>query len=164
MPPVTENDTDETPAADDLLPKANSLLVGEGVVIKGEVLVPDTLVVHGVVEGDDISVRNLIIGKTGLVQGNISVAANADILGEVHGKLSVRQILILRKSSSVQANVSYGMLQIEQGASLKGGIISHVIKPENKSMKVEELKEQTRKSLQLEAPEFTRTPNSPQVP
>jgi cytoskeletal protein CcmA (bactofilin family) len=164
MPPVAENDANEQLTADDLMPKANSLLVGEGVVIKGEVLVPDTLVVHGVVEGDDISVRNLIIGKTGLVQGNISVAANADIMGEVLGKLSVRQILVLRKSSSVQANVSYGMLQIEQGASLKGGIISNVVKPDTKAMKVDELREQTRKSLQLDAPEFARASNPPQVP
>jgi cytoskeletal protein CcmA (bactofilin family) len=104
------------------------------------------LVVHGIVEGDDISVRNLVIGKTGLVQGNISVA------------------VILRKSSSVQANVSYGMLQIEQGASLKGGIISNAIKPENKAMKVDELREQTRKSLQLEAPEFARASNPSQAP
>src|SRR3981081_4495185 len=109
MPPA-ENDANETLGADDLLPKANSLLVGEGVVIKGEVLVPDTLVVHGIVEGDDISVRNLIIGKTGLVQGNISVAANADILGEVHGKLGVRQILILRESRRVQEDDSDRLL------------------------------------------------------
>ena len=163
MPPVVENDANVT-LGDDLLPKANSLLVGEGVVIKGEVLVPDSLVVHGIVEGDDISVRNLIVGKTGLVQGNISVAANADIFGEIHGKLSVRQILILRESSSVQANVSYGMLQIEQGASVKGGIISNVIKSENRSLKVDELKEQTRKSLQLDVPEFTRARNAPQAP
>ena len=162
MPPA-ENDSDTTLGAD-LQPKANSLLVGDGVVIKGEVLVPDTLVVYGIVEGDDISVRNLVVGKTGLVQGNISVAGNADISGEVHGKLSVRQILILRESSSVQANVSYGMLQIEQGASLKGGIISSVIKPENKSLKVDELKEQTRKSLQLDAPEFTRASSAPHAP
>jgi cytoskeletal protein CcmA (bactofilin family) len=163
MPPVVENDANVT-FGDDLLPKANSLLVGDGVVIKGEVLVPDTLVVHGIVEGDDISVRNLIIGKSGLVQGNITVAANADIFGEVHGKLSVRQILILRESSTVQANVSYGMLQIEQGASLKGGIISNAIKTENKALKVDELKERTRKSLQLDAPEFTRPSNSPHTP
>jgi two-component SAPR family response regulator len=78
--------------------------------------------------------------------------------------LSVRQILILRKSSSVQANVSYGMLQIEQGASLKGGIISNAIKPENRAMKVDELREQTRKSLQLEAPEFARASNPSQAP
>jgi cytoskeletal protein CcmA (bactofilin family) len=159
MPPA-ESDSDVTLGAD-LQPKAKTLLVGEGVVIKGEVLVPDTLVVYGIVEGDDISVRNLVVGKTGLVQGNISVAGNADISGEIHGKLSVRQILILRESSSVQANVSYGMLQIEQGASVKGGVISSVIKTENKALKVDEVKEQTRKSLQLDAPEFTRASSAP---
>jgi cytoskeletal protein CcmA (bactofilin family) len=158
MPPV-EHDADGEPT-----PEANKLLVGEGVVIKGEVLVPDTLVVHGIVEGDDISVRHLIVGKSGLVKGNITVAENADIYGEIQGKFSVRQILILRGSSSVDANVSYGLLQIEQGASVKGGIVSKEFKTENKSLKVDELAERTRKSLQLEAPAFTRSSAASQPP
>ena len=51
-------------SAEQTIPDANRLYIGEGVTIKGEISVPDTLVVFGSVEGD-VSVGNLIVGETG---------------------------------------------------------------------------------------------------
>ena len=110
-------------AAVDNRPEANKLCIGEGVTIKGAVLVSDTVVVDGVLEGD-ISVGNLIVSETGTVRGRISVVQNADISGKVFDRLDVKGLLILRSSSRVDGNLSCGILTIEQGASITGGIYS----------------------------------------
>lgn len=108
-------------AAVDELPEANKLYVGEGVTIKGAVLSADCLVVYGVLEGD-ISAGTLFIGETGTIKGRIDVAEKAEILGDVFERLNVKGLLILRSGCRVDGNVSFGTLQIEQGASITGGI------------------------------------------
>jgi cytoskeletal protein CcmA (bactofilin family) len=110
-------------AAVDNRPEANKLCIGEGVTIKGAVLVSDTVVVNGVLEGD-ISVGNLIVSETGIVRGRISVVQNADISGKVFDRLDVKGLLILRSTSRVDGNLSCGILTIEQGASISGGVYS----------------------------------------
>jgi len=123
-------------SAEYTVPEANRLFIGEGVTIKGEISVPDTLVVCGAVEGD-ISVGNLIVGETGAVKGRITVAENAEISGKVFEKLDVKCLLILRSSARVDGNVSYGLLQIEQGASIAGGLSSTDYRPEQRAPKVD---------------------------
>ena len=113
----------------DSMPDASRLYIGEGVTIKGEISVPDTLVVCGSVEGD-VSVGNLVVGETGVIKGRIIVAQNAEISGKVFEKLDVKCLMILRSTSRVDGNVSYGMLQIEQGATIAGGISSTDYRPE----------------------------------
>ncbi len=118
------------------MPDANQLYIGEGVSIKGEIAVPDTLVVCGMLEGD-VSVGNLLVGETGAVKGRITVAENAEISGKVFEKLDVKSLLILRSTGRVDGNVSYGMLQIEQGASIAGGLSSIDRRAEQKPAKAE---------------------------
>jgi cytoskeletal protein CcmA (bactofilin family) len=109
------------------MPDANRLYIGEGVTIKGEISVPDTLVVCGVLEGDE----------TGEIKGRITVAENAEISGKVYEKLDVKCLLILRSTGRVDGNISYGLLQIEQGASIAGGLSSTDYRPDQKPPKVE---------------------------
>ena len=108
-------------ATADELPEENNLFVGKGVAINGAVMTSGTVVVHGVLEGD-ISVTNLFVGETGTIKGRIDVAQKAEILGKAFERLSVRGLLILRAGCRVDGNVSFGTLQIEQGASITGGI------------------------------------------
>ena len=126
------------------MPDANQLHIGEGVTIEGEITVPDMLVVCGVVEGD-ISVRNLMVGETGSIKGRISVGENAEICGKVFEKLDVKCLLVLRSGSRVDGNVSYGMLQIEQGASIAGGLSSTEYRPEQKPAKADSYPRQDQK-------------------
>jgi len=124
-------------SAVDSMPDPSRLYIGEGVIIKGEITVPDTLVVCGTVEGD-VSVGNLVVGETGVIKGRIIVAQNAEISGKVFEKLDVKCLMILRSTSRVDGNVSYGMLQIEQGATIAGGISSTEYRPEQKAVKTEQ--------------------------
>jgi cytoskeletal protein CcmA (bactofilin family) len=143
---VTERDNKMSSAVDSM-PDASRLYIGEGVTIKGEISVPDTLVVCGSVEGD-VSVGNLVVGETGVIKGRIIVAQNAEISGKVFEKLDVKCLMILRSTSRVDGNVSYGMLQIEQGATIAGGISSSEYRPEQKPAKSDQPVRQEQKPLQ----------------
>lgn len=101
----------------------DALIVREGVSIKGGVAVPHALVVSGRIEGD-VSARKLVVGKTGLIKGKIVIEENAEIFGRVFESLEVKGLLVLRPTSHVDGTVNYGILQIEQGASLAGEIFS----------------------------------------
>jgi cytoskeletal protein CcmA (bactofilin family) len=83
----------------------------------------------GALEGD-VTVGNLVVGETGAIKGRITVAENAEISGKVFEKLDVKCLLILRSTGRVDGNISYGLLQIEQGASIAGGLSSTDYRPE----------------------------------
>jgi cytoskeletal protein CcmA (bactofilin family) len=138
-------------SAVDSMPDPSRLYVGEGVTIKGEISVPDTLVVCGTLEGD-VTVGNLIVGETGVIKGRIVVAQNAEISGKVFDKLDVKCLMILRSTSRVDGNVSYGMLQIEQGATIAGGISSTEYKPEQRQTKPEQPVRHEPQPVRREAP------------
>jgi cytoskeletal protein CcmA (bactofilin family) len=105
------------------IPDANKLFAGEGVTIRGAVVLADTIVVDGVLEGD-IRVDNLIVRKTGTISGRIAVAGNAEICGRVLEKLDLKGLLVLRADGRVDGNVSFGALTIEQGATITGEVSS----------------------------------------
>ena len=134
-------------SVEELKPGASKLYIGEGVTIKGEISVPDTLVVYGTLEGD-VSAGNLVVGETGVIKGRVVVAQNAEISGKVFDRLNVKALMILRSTSRVDANVSYGMLQIEQGATIAGGISSTEYRPEQKPAKSDQPVRQEQKPLQ----------------
>jgi cytoskeletal protein CcmA (bactofilin family) len=104
-------------------PEANTLYIGEGVTIKGAVVVAATLIADGVLEGD-VTVDNLIVRPTGAITGRISVAGNAEIFGKVFEKLDVKGLLALRANGSVQGSLSFGTLTLEQGANITGNVSS----------------------------------------
>jgi len=149
----------------DSMPDASRLYIGEGVTIKGEITVPDTMVVCGTVEGD-VSVGNLVVGETGVIKGRIIVSQNAEISGKVFEKLDVKCLMILRSTSRVDGNVSYGMLQIEQGATIAGGISSTEYRPEQqKAAKPEQPARPEPRTVRPEAPlgNGMRTTRQPEV-
>src|ERR1700735_380697 len=92
-------------SVEELKPGASKLYIGEGVTIKGEISVPDTLVVYGTLEGD-VSAGNLVVGETGVIKGRVVVAQNAEISGKVFEKLDVKCLMILRSTSRVDGTGS----------------------------------------------------------
>jgi cytoskeletal protein CcmA (bactofilin family) len=137
------------------MPDANRLYIGEGVTIKGEISVPDTLVVCGVLEGD-VTVGNLVVGETGAIKGRITVAENAEISGKVFEKLDVKCLLILRSTGRVDGNISYGLLQIEQGASIAGGLSSTDYRSDQKAGKTDGFSRPDPKSAKPDASRTTK--------
>jgi cytoskeletal protein CcmA (bactofilin family) len=128
------------------MPDANRLYVGEGVTVKGVISVPDTLVACGALEGD-ITVGNLVVGETGAIKGKVTVAQNAEISGKVFDKIDVKALLVLRSTGRVDGAVTYGLLQIEQGARIAGGLSSTDYQAGQKSPKVNLATRHDRKPL-----------------
>lgn len=104
-------------------PEANTLYIGENVTIKSAVVVSNTVVVDGLIEGE-ISAGNLLVSETGTIRGRISVAQDAEIFGNVAERLDVKGLLVLRSTSRVDGTISCGNLKIERGATITGGISS----------------------------------------
>jgi cytoskeletal protein CcmA (bactofilin family) len=132
------------------MPDHNRLYIGEGVTVRGEITVPDTLVVYGALEGD-ISAGNLIVGETGAVKGRITVAENAEICGRVYEKLDVKNLLVLRSTGQIDGHITYGLLQIEQGASVAGGLSSSERRVEQRPGKADVYSRPDQKLLKQDA-------------
>jgi hypothetical protein len=113
------------------MPDANRLYIGEGVTIKGEISVPDTLVVCGVLEGD-VTVGNLVVGETGAIKGRITVAENAEISGKVFEKLDVKCLLILRSTGRVDGNTATASCRSNKAPASPAGFLRPIIGPSSR--------------------------------
>ncbi len=100
--------------------KSGCLVVGNGVTIKGDILLPDTAFVHGKVEGT-ITAREVHVGATGVVKGKL-VAAIADIHGEVSEHLITKEKLVLRSTGRIMGLVEYQTIEVEHGGVIQGSI------------------------------------------
>jgi len=96
----------------------NTLYVGQGVCIKGDVLVPGILVVDGLIEGN-VSGRAVWVSESGSIKGKV-VATEAEIHGTVSETIEVKQLMIVHGTGRVLGDIRYGELQLEKGAVLSG--------------------------------------------
>jgi cytoskeletal protein CcmA (bactofilin family) len=98
----------------------DTLLLGEGVIITGNISVQGVVYVHGSVNGE-IAAHDIYIGVTGKVHGEIKVNL-ADIRGEVTNSIQVRDTLIVRATGKIFGTTSYQSIEIEHGAVIDGKI------------------------------------------
>jgi cytoskeletal protein CcmA (bactofilin family) len=99
------------------------LFVGEGAVLKGTFVVPDTASVSGSLEGT-LSAKQVLIEPTGTVRGQV-VGEVVDVQGELVEHLTASQSLIIRATGNIQGEVHYSEIEIEKGGCLNGDL--HVI-------------------------------------
>jgi cytoskeletal protein CcmA (bactofilin family) len=102
--------------------QGNAAYIGAGVVLNGDILVPDVLVIDGVIEGD-VSARVVFVGGAGVIRGKIN-AVEADIGGAIFGEVHVTRRLAIRATGRVEGRVSYGEITLEKGAVLEGELFS----------------------------------------
>jgi cytoskeletal protein CcmA (bactofilin family) len=98
----------------------NVVYVGAGVTLKGQLSVPDVIVVDGVVEGD-IKAKAVLVGKTGVIRGTIA-ATEADIGGQVVSHVEIDHLLVIRSTGRVEGHVVYGEIELEKGAVVMGDL------------------------------------------
>jgi cytoskeletal protein CcmA (bactofilin family) len=96
----------------------NTLYVGQGVCVKGDLSVPGIIVVDGTVEGH-VSARAVWVSPSGSIKGTV-VATEAEIHGTISETLEVKQLLVVHATGRVLGDVRYGELQLEKGAMLSG--------------------------------------------
>ena len=88
--------------------------------MKGEISVPDLIVVDGTVEGD-VTARVVCVGQTGVIRGNIA-ATEADISGWITDLIDIKQLLIVRSTGRLEGRVMYGEIELEKGAVVTGDL------------------------------------------
>ncbi|WP_424361856.1 bactofilin family protein [Methylocystis parvus] len=98
----------------------NVVYIGAGVTLKGEISVPDLIVVDGTVEGD-VTARVVCVGQSGVISGNIA-ATEADISGWITDHIEIKQLLIVRSTGRVEGRVMYGEIELEKGAVVTGDL------------------------------------------
>jgi cytoskeletal protein CcmA (bactofilin family) len=97
-----------------------TLIVGEGIHVKGQIQSCTTLVVEGRVEAS-LEAAELTVHAGGLYDGK-AVVESAFIGGDFTGDLTVRGLLTVAAGGCVGGTLRYGELRIEQGGRLSGDI------------------------------------------
>ncbi len=97
-------------------------LVGEGMVIRGDLRFTDGLRIDGDVYGDVIATEGrsiLVISEKARVHGKVR-AGHVIISGEVKGPVHADELLELQPKARVLGDVRYELLEMHQGALIDG--------------------------------------------
>lgn len=97
-----------------------TLLVGEGIQVKGEIQSCDKLIVEGKVEAS-LEAAELTVRKGGVYHGK-AVVKSAGIDGCFDGDLTVDGLLTIQAGGRVTGTLRYRDLKIERGGRLSGDI------------------------------------------
>ncbi len=108
-------------------------LIGEGTVIRGELLFTDGLRIDGEVQGDVVANAQeysiLVISEKARVVGKVK-AAHVIINGHVTGPVQSDQLLELQPKAVIIGDVKYESLEMHQGATIEGEL--HPLKADEK--------------------------------
>lgn len=97
-----------------------SVVIGDGVVVKGTFSVPAKAVINGVIEGD-VTAQEVMVGPTGRVTGRVS-AQIIDVRGVLNNTTISEQSLIIRATGRVSGKVQYKEIEIEKGGQIEGAL------------------------------------------
>jgi len=95
-----------------------SVVIGDGVTVKGVFFIPSKAVVNGIIEGD-LTAEEVLIGPTGKITGRIS-AKVIDVRGQLHNTVVSEKSLIIRSTGKITGKIHYVEIEIEKGARSKG--------------------------------------------
>lgn len=100
-------------------------VIGNSIVIKGEIIASVPLYVNGYVEGSISALEQCVtIGKQGRAMADIS-AGEVVIMGDVRGNLGGCSRVEIRGDGSFTGDLTTDRICIQDGAVVKGAIESH---------------------------------------
>ena len=99
---------------------AGSLLVGEGVFMKGTMSVPGVASVDGKLEGE-LSADSVFIQQNGSMDGQ-TTANHVRVAGTLTDTTVANRTLVVEATGLVAGSITYQELEIKKGGSLQGGI------------------------------------------
>ena len=98
--------------------EAGRLVIGSGVILKGNIERCKTLEVHGDVEAE-IECDRLVIDEGGTLKGSV-VARTAEISGALNGTARVQEKVMIRSAGRFSGSLFYGAIRIELGGLARG--------------------------------------------
>ena len=93
-----------------------SVVIGDGVVVKGAFTVPAKAVINGVIEGD-LTAEEVLIGPTGRVSAKL-----IDVRGQLHNTIVSEKSLIVRATGKIVGKIHYSEIEIEKGGEIEGAL------------------------------------------
>ncbi len=118
---MSQSMNDFAPNAEILSTNANSLVVGKGVHIKGEIHNCELLKLEGIIEGSVEDVSNLSVESGGTFDG-AAIVGYAKVSGELNGRIVVKDRLTITTTGKVEGKINYGELEIGRGGTLNGRV------------------------------------------
>lgn len=97
-----------------------SLLVGEGVFMKGSMMVPGTASIDGKLEGE-LSADTVIVQGNGSMDGR-TTANHVRVAGALTNTTVANKSLVVESSGLIGGSITYSELEIKKGGQLQGSI------------------------------------------
>jgi len=97
-----------------------SLLVGEGVFMKGSMRVPGLATIDGKLEGE-LTADTVHIQTNGSMNGR-TTASHVKVAGSVTDTTIANKTLVIESSGLIAGSITYTELEIKKGGSLQGSI------------------------------------------
>ena len=97
-----------------------SLLVGEGVFMKGSMRVPGLATIDGKLEGE-LTADTVHIQTNGSMNGR-TTASHVKVAGAVTDTTIANKTLVIESSGLIAGSITYAELEIKKGGSLQGSI------------------------------------------
>lgn len=94
-------------------------VVGANVKLTGTLKDINDIIIHGAVEGDVISEKNVLIAETAKVKGPIK-ALTINISGEVNGEVTANEKLEIQPTGKISGSIITKSLTIKPGAVFNG--------------------------------------------
>lgn len=96
------------------------LVVGEGVKLSGNFIVPNISSISGTIDGD-LTAREVLVGPTGTVTGNV-IADMVEVRGEIRESVTSNKALFVRSTGKVIGTIRYAEIEIEKGGDVQGNL------------------------------------------
>ena len=97
-----------------------NVVIGNGVIIKGEILEADTVQIDGTADVT-MTTENLMIGVNGHLKGELT-SHHVEVWGKLDGNIKVTGTLTVQEAGIVAGNVEYENLQVKLGGQITGDI------------------------------------------
>ncbi|MCK8637288.1 hypothetical protein CO583_07115 [Parasaccharibacter sp. TMW2.1882] len=98
---------------------ARTLVVHNGITIRGTVENIERLIIEGTLEVDHLTVKELAVAPDGCFRGKVE-AGSAEVSGTLEGELTVRNTLTIRASGRLLGDAECRRLQVEEGGQITG--------------------------------------------
>jgi cytoskeletal protein CcmA (bactofilin family) len=104
------------------MPRSSAVL-GQSVVVKGQIFSQEDLTIEGDVQGTiDLADHRLTVGPKGKVVVDTIKAREVIVMGSLKGSIDATDKVFIRKDAQLIGDVQTAGIVIEDGAYFKGGI------------------------------------------